>query len=327
MSSDDVAVMRLALETSRLSRRSAPPNPWVGAVLVAADGREIARGATAPVGGPHAEVHALANAGSAAQGATMYVTLEPCSHHGRTPPCVDAIIEAGVARVVVGIEDPDERVRGQGVARLRDAGVAVTVGVLADEIAIELAPYLWHRRTGRPFVVAKVAATLDGAVAMADGTSQWITSTAARRDAHELRALSQAIVVGANTVRTDNPRLTARTSEGVFEPLRVVLGTAPDDANVHPCWQRSGDLGVILDELGAHGILQVLVEGGPTVTSAFLEKGLVNRLVWYAAPAFAGSDGRPALGGLRTATIAALRRGRIQGIRQVGDDVRIDVEV
>jgi diaminohydroxyphosphoribosylaminopyrimidine deaminase/5-amino-6-(5-phosphoribosylamino)uracil reductase len=237
-------------------------------------------------------------------------------------------VEAGVAHVVVGTLDPDPRVAGRGVAALREAGVTVTTGVAVEEVRAQLAPYLWHRVTGRPYVVAKVASTLDGAVAMADGTSQWITGEAARADAHLLRAQSQAIVVGAGTVRADNPRLTARVGDIVLEPTRVVLGEAPADAAVRPCLERSGDLGHLLDELGELDILQVLVEGGPTVTSAFVEAGLVNHVVWYPAPAFAGGDGTvPALRSLTTDTLEHLRRARFTGVRVVGTDIRVDLEL
>ncbi len=321
-------LMRRAIEESEQARFHAPPNPWVGALVVDQHGAVVAAGHTQVPGDAHAEVVALRRAGERARGATLIVTLEPCNHHGRTGPCTDAIVAAGVARVVVGVLDPDHRVSGAGVGALRAAGVDVAVGVEASAVSERLAPYLWHRATGRPFVVLKVAATLDGAVAMSDGSSQWITGEAARRDAHVLRARSQAIIVGAGTVRRDDPRLTARLGDVVLEPLRVVLGVAPPSAHVRPCWERSGDLGAVLDELGAAGVLQVLVEGGPSTASAFVEAGLVNRIVWYVAPALAGSVGtRGALSELGTATIGALRRGRLVEVRAVGEDVRIEVEV
>lgn len=310
------------------ARLHAPPNPWVGALVVDARGVIVAAGHTQAPGESHAEVEALRRAGDAARGATMVVTLEPCCHVGRTGPCVDAIVAAGVARVVVAIEDPDPRVSGQGIARLRASGVDVEVGVGAEMVRAQLAPYLWHRVTGRPYVVAKVASTLDGVVAMADGSSQWITGVDARRDAHVLRAQSQAIAVGAGTVRHDDPALTARLGDIVLEPLRVVLGHAPESARVRPCLERTGDLGHILDELGEHDVLQLLVEGGPTTLSAFVEAGLVNHVVWYVAPALAGGrDTLAALKGLSTPTMEFLRRGRMMDVRRVGDDVRIDVEV
>ncbi|NNN10094.1 MAG: bifunctional diaminohydroxyphosphoribosylaminopyrimidine deaminase/5-amino-6-(5-phosphoribosylamino)uracil reductase RibD [Acidimicrobiaceae bacterium] len=309
------------------ARLHAPPNPWVGA-LVVVDGEVVASGHTQAPGESHAEVEALRHARERARGATMVVTLEPCCHVGRTGPCVEAIIEAGITRVVVGVLDPDPRVAGRGVAQLRDAGIEVQVGVEIEAVRAQLAAYLWHRVTGRPYVVLKVAATLDGVVAMADGSSQWITSEEARRDAHLLRAQSQAIVVGANTVRLDDPTLTARLDDVTIEPLRVVLGHAAAEAKVRPCWERQGELGMLLDELGEHDILQVLVEGGAAVASAFLEAGLVNHVVWYVAPALAGSaTGRGALAVLSTPSMTSLRRSRFTDVRRVGVDVRMDLEV
>lgn len=327
MTFDTSMLMTEAILEGDKARLHAPPNPWVGA-LVVRDGNVVAAGHTQVPGESHAEVEALRRAGDLARGATMVVTLEPCCHIGRTGPCVEALIEAGITRVVVGSLDPDPRVAGRGVTTLRAAGIDVDVGVELEAVRAQLAPYLWHRITGRPYVVLKVAATLDGIVAMADGSSQWITSDEARRDAHVLRAQSQAIIVGANTVRLDDPALTARLGDVTLEPQRVVLGHAPEGARVHPCWERQGELGPVLDELGEHDILQVLVEGGATVASAFLEAGLVNHVVWYVAPALAGSSaGRGALASLSTPGIAALRRARFSDVRRVGEDVRMDLEV
>ena len=327
MTLDSSALMAEAMAEGDKARLHAPPNPWVGA-LVVRDGVVVAAGHTQVPGESHAEVEALRRAGEAARGATMVVTLEPCCHVGRTGPCVEALIEAGITRVIVGSLDPDPRVAGRGVAALRDAGLDVEVGVGLEAVRAQLAPYLWHRVTGRPYVVLKVAATLDGIVAMADGSSQWITSEEARRDAHVLRAQSQAIIVGARTVRLDDPALTARLGNVTLEPQRIVLGHAPEGARVHPCWERQGDLGAVLDELGEHDALQVLVEGGATVASAFLEAGLVNHVVWYVAPALAGSaEGRGALARMSTSGITALRRARFSDVRRVGVDVRMDLEV
>src|SRR5581483_11481853 len=189
MPPEDEAHMRRAIAEAAAVRASTSPNPWVGAVVEPGG----FTGATQPPGGPHAE------------GATLYCTLEPCSHQGRTGPCTEAIIEAGIARVVVGIEDPDPQVGGRGIERLRQAGITVDVGTCKDEIEEQLAPYLKHRRTGRPWVVLKLAATLDGRIAAPDGTSQWITGDAARTDAHRLRAESDAVLVGAGTVRAASP--------------------------------------------------------------------------------------------------------------------------
>jgi diaminohydroxyphosphoribosylaminopyrimidine deaminase/5-amino-6-(5-phosphoribosylamino)uracil reductase len=312
--------MRRAIELAAGVRRTTSPNPWVGSV-VEPGGFE---GATAPPGGPHAEVEALRAAGDAARGATLYATLEPCAHHGRTPPCVDAIVDAGVSRVVVGIEDPDERVRGAGIRALRAAGVTVDVGVCADEVRAQLAPYLKHRATGRPWVVLKLAATLDGRTAAPDGSSRWITGAAARADAHRLRADSDAVIVGAGTVRADDPALTVRDSAGE-DPLRVVLGTAPAGARVRPALELQGDLGGVLDELGRRGVLQAMVEGGATVAGDFHRAGLVDRYVLYLAPAlFGGDDARPLFAGAGAPTIAEVWRGRIVSVERLGEDVRIE---
>jgi diaminohydroxyphosphoribosylaminopyrimidine deaminase/5-amino-6-(5-phosphoribosylamino)uracil reductase len=321
-------LMLMAMDEGEKARLHAPPNPWVGALLVNDRGVIVGEGHTQAPGESHAEIAALRRAGEAARGATMIVTLEPCCHVGRTGPCAEAIVAAGVAKVVVGTIDPDPRVSGKGIALLKASGVDVEVGIEEESVRAQLAPYIWHRVTARPYVVAKIASTLDGVVAMADGTSQWITGPAARRDAHVLRAQSQAILVGAGTVRTDDPALTARLDDIVLEPLRVVLGHAPEGAKVRPCLELSGDLGLVLDELGHHDVLQLLVEGGPTTTSAFLDAGLVNHVVWYQAAAIAGGDGTlAALRGLSTPTMEALRRGRIVDVRRIGEDIRIDVEV
>jgi diaminohydroxyphosphoribosylaminopyrimidine deaminase / 5-amino-6-(5-phosphoribosylamino)uracil reductase len=324
------AQMLRALELGASARPVSPPNPWVGCVLEAVDGTRV-EGVTAAVGGPHAEAAAIAAArrdGIDLAGARAWVTLEPCSHHGRTPPCADALVEAGVRSVSVAIEDPDPKVAGAGVGRLRAAGLETTVGDGSHEAADLLAPYLVHRRTGRPFVVLKLAASLDGRTAAPDGTSQWITGPAARADAHALRAESDAVVVGAGTVRADDPSLTVRDAPAPRgDPQRVVLGTAPPGARVHPCLERSGDLGAVLDELGALGHLQVLVEGGASVAHAFDQGGWVDRYVLYLAPAlFGGDDGRGLFAGPGAATIAAVRRLRLRSLRRLGDDLRLDLD-
>jgi diaminohydroxyphosphoribosylaminopyrimidine deaminase/5-amino-6-(5-phosphoribosylamino)uracil reductase len=321
----DQAAMTRALALAAGVRTSTSPNPWVGALLVTADGTEH-EGATEPPGGRHAEIVALDAAGEAARGATVYTTLEPCSHHGRTGPCVDALLAAGVARVVVALEDPDPQVAGRGLASLREAGVEVVTDVLTGDAATLLAPYLKHRRTGRPYVVLKLAATLDGRTAAPDGTSQWITGEAARADAHRLRAESDAVLVGAGTVRADDPSLTVRHVDGP-DPLRVVLGHAPPDAKVHPALELEGELDAVLDELGGRGVVQALVEGGATVAHAFHRAGLVDRYVVYLAPAlFGGDDATGLFAGPGAATIADLWRGRIVATDRLGDDLRIDLE-
>jgi diaminohydroxyphosphoribosylaminopyrimidine deaminase/5-amino-6-(5-phosphoribosylamino)uracil reductase len=329
MADHDDEQMQRAIELGASVRASTPPNPWVGCVLETVDGHRF-EGATQPVGGPHAEAVALAAAraaGAELAGATAWVTLEPCSHHGRTPPCADALAEAGVARVVVGIEDPDPQVAGRGVARLRDAGVEVVRGVRADAVEDELAPDLVHRRTGRPYVVLKLAASLDGRTAAPDGTSRWITGPEARADAHALRAESDAILVGAGTVRADDPSLTVRDAPAPRgDPVRVVLGRAPAGAKVHPCLERSGDLGAVLDELGGLGHLQLLVEGGAAVAHGFHHAGLVDRYVLYLAPALFGGDDAPGLfAGPGARTIGDVQRGAIRSVTPLGADLRIDL--
>lgn len=321
-------LMAIAIAEGEKARLHAPPNPWVGAIIVNTDDVIVGQGHTQAPGDAHAEIEALRQAGESARGATMVVTLEPCNHHGRTGPCVEAIIQAGVTRVVIGIGDPDARVAGTGVEALRRAGIDVVNDVLHEEVQDQLAPYLWHRRTGRPYVVAKVAATLDGRVAMGDRSSQWITDEEARLDAHLLRAQSQAIVVGAETVRRDDPSLTARLGDVVIEPLRVVLGTAPESARIRPCLEMKGEPDWVLENLAAHDVLQVLIEGGPTTLGRFLEAGLVNRLVWYIAPAWAGaSHTLGALEHLTTPSMKNLRRGHLVSVRTIGENIRIDVEV
>jgi diaminohydroxyphosphoribosylaminopyrimidine deaminase / 5-amino-6-(5-phosphoribosylamino)uracil reductase len=311
-------------------RASTPPNPWVGCVLQAGDG-SVHEGATRPAGGLHAEAVALEAAraaGADPRGGTAWVSLEPCAHHARTPPCADALVEAGVARVVVALEDPDPNVGGRGVQRLRSAGVEVEVGVRGDEAADLLAPYLHQRRTGHPWVVLKLAASLDGRTAAPDGSSRWITGPAARADAHALRAESDAVLVGAGTVRADDPALTVRDAPAPRgDPLRVVLGTAPPEARVRPCIEWTGPVPELLDELGAKGHLQVLVEGGATVAHALHQAGLVDRYVLYLAPVlFGGDDAVGLFRGEGAATIGEVTRGRIRSVRVLGDDLRIDLE-
>jgi len=322
----DLAAMRRAIAAAASVRARTSPNPWVGAVLRSVQGEEF-DGATAPPGGPHAEVVALRAAGERARGATLYVTLEPCAHHGRTPPCTGAVTGAGVRRVVVALEDPDPQVAGRGLAELRAAGVEVELGVGAPEAAEQLAPYLKHRRTGRPWVVLKLAATLDGRIAAPDGSARWLTGPEARADAHGLRACSDAVLVGAGTVRADDPALTARLEPAPeHQPLRVVLGQAPAGARVQPALELRGEPGEVLDELGAKGVLQVLVEGGATVAHAFHRAGVVDRYVVYLAPAlFGGDDAVPMFRGRGAATVAELWRGRLVGVERLGADLRVEI--
>ncbi|HEX2193032.1 MAG TPA: bifunctional diaminohydroxyphosphoribosylaminopyrimidine deaminase/5-amino-6-(5-phosphoribosylamino)uracil reductase RibD [Acidimicrobiales bacterium] len=320
---DETAAMGRALALAASVRTTTSPNPWVGCVVLPG-GHE---GATRPPGGPHAERVALTAAGNEAEGSTLVTTLEPCAHDGRTPPCVDAIVAAGVRRVVVGVLDPDPHVRGAGVQALRQAGVDVDVGVCETEVREQLAPYLKHRETGRPWVVLKLAVTLDGRTAAPDGSSRWITGPEARVDTHRLRAESDAILVGAGTVRADDPELTVRLPgiEGP-EPLRVVLGRAPERARMQPALEMGGDLGAVLDDLGRHDVLQVLVEGGATVAGELHRAGLVDRYVLYVSPTLlGGDDGRPVLAGAGVPTLGQAWRGRLVAVTRLGDDVRLDV--
>jgi diaminohydroxyphosphoribosylaminopyrimidine deaminase/5-amino-6-(5-phosphoribosylamino)uracil reductase len=333
----DVVWMLRAVEAAERVRGRTAPNPWVGAVVVPPADAGLPSGwftgATAPPGGPHAEVTALAASGARARGATLYVTLEPCAHHGRTPPCTEAILAAGVRRVVVAMTDPDPLVDGLGIAALRDAGVEVEVGAAADVVAAQLAPYVTHRRTGRPWVVLKLAATLDGRIAAPDGSSRWITGDLARLDAHRLRAVSDGIVVGAGTVRADDPALTVRLPEGDpwfrgpdEQPARIVLGRTPEGAAVLPALELAGPLGGVLDDLGARGMLQVLVEGGSVVAHDFHAAGLVDRYVVYLAPAlFGGDDARPLFAGPGAASIGDLWRGEVRSVTSLGGDVRVEL--
>ena len=321
----DQAAMARAVEAAGGVVGSTSPNPWVGAVLVAGSG-QVFVGATEPPGSRHAEIVALDAAGAEARGATLYTTLEPCCHTGRTGPCTDAVLGAGVARVVVGIEDPDPHVAGRGIEVLRRAGVEVTTGVLADEVTEQLSAYLKHRRTGRPYVTLKMAATLDGRTAAADGSSRWITGEEARADVHRLRASNDAVLVGAGTARADDPELTVRLTAG-RNPRRVVLGRAPAGARMQPATELSGDLGSVLDELGGQGVMSVLVEGGPRVAHSFHAAGLVDRYVLYLAPALmGGADGRPVFDGPGAVSMGEVWRGRMLSVERLGSDLRVEIE-
>lgn len=329
----DERYMGLAIRAARGARHRSSPNPWVGAVLVGTDG-SVVSGATQAYGGAHAEIMAL-NEAADPGGATLYTTLEPCDHTGRTGACTEALIGAGISRVVVAIQDPDPLVAGRGFERLRQAEIDVTVGVGAEEVERQLRPYLHHRRTGRPWVVLKLASTLDGRVAAPDATSQWITGAQARVDVHRLRAISDAIVVGAGTVRADDPSLTVRHWPGedrsidpgeVCDPRRVVLGSVPSSAKVHPCLEWDLGLDELLEHLGGSGVVQLLVEGGPTVARSFHAAGSVDQYVFYLAPALmGGDDGAGLFRGPGAATISDIWRAKFESVRQLGDDLRIDL--
>jgi diaminohydroxyphosphoribosylaminopyrimidine deaminase/5-amino-6-(5-phosphoribosylamino)uracil reductase len=325
MTTNDERMMRLAVDTACTARLRSRPNPWVGAVVVAQNG-EVFTGATLEPGNAHAEIVALNAAAHHAQGSTLFSTLEPCNHTGRTGPCTQAIIDAGVSRVVVGTLDPDSKVSGSGVQQLRKAGLTVDVGVLEQEVKQQLAAYLHHRTTGRPFVVLKMASTIDGRIAAADGSSKWITGETARKRVHQLRAESDAIVVGAGTVRADDPTLTVRDVEGP-SPRRIVLGTIDASAKVHPCTQWTGTLPDLLDTLGKEGVVQLLVEGGARVAASFHRERLINQYIMHIAPVIAGGDNAAGVfAGPAASTMADMWRGRIVSTTNLDGDIEIILE-
>ena len=338
-----------------LTEATAPhPNPLVGAVVVNPAGEVVAERAHIRAGTAHAEAAALADAGSAARGSTLFVTLEPCAHQGRTPPCVDAIIRAGVARVFVGTVDPDPRVAGRGIETLRSAGISVETGIEADAVIANDPAYFHHRSSGLPLVTLKIAATLDGQAAAGDSTSQWITSPQARADAHRLRSTQDAVMVGAGTVIADDPRLDVRL-DGYSgrQPRPVVLigrrcippdaavlrrdplvftgdgGAAPVGEGVAtiPMPGAGGvDLTGVIEHLGSEGLLSVLIEGGPTIAGSALAAGIVDRLVVYYGAKLAGGVGLPAIAGT-FATIDDTLDVSITEITPIGPDFRVDATI
>lgn len=354
-------MMRAALALARRSLGRTWPNPAVGCVIVR-DGRVIARGRTRDGGRPHAEADAIAEAtrvGLSLKGATAYVTLEPCSHHGRTPPCADALVAAGVARVVSALEDPDPRVKGQGHARLGEAGIAVEVGEGAAEAAEINAGFLLRVREGRPLFHLKMAGSLDGRIATASGESKWITGEAARRDGHRLRAFHDAILIGAATAAADDPELTCRLPGlAARSPVRIVLDSQARlsaasklamSARATPVWlvctksapadrrEALNTLGVEIVEvdeggdgridvvaaaraLGGRGLTRVLVEGGGQVAASFLKAGLVDGISSYRAGLVLGGDGRSAVGGLEFARLGSAPRFRLVSARPLQGD-------
>jgi len=321
---DDTAAVGAALAASATVLGTTSPNPPVGAVVLDAQGDLVGTGATRPAGGMHAEVVALAQAGERARGGTVAVTLEPCRHTGRTPPCTRALLDAGVARVVIACADPTADAGG-GAQVLRAAGVEVVTGVLEDEVARgPLEAWLGAQRHGRPYVTWKYAATLDGRSAAADGTSRWITGEASRADVHRLRSEVDAVLVGVGTVLTDDPELTVRPDPG-RQPLRVVLdrsGRTPPGARVHPAVVLTGTPVEALGQLRDRGVVSVLLEGGPTLAGAFLRAGLVDRVVAYVAAALLGA-GAAALGDIGVGTVRDAVRLRLDDVTRLGDDVRL----
>lgn len=355
---DDVAHMKSALALARRGLGNTWPNPSVGCVVVK-NGRVVGRAVTAPGGRPHAEPAALEAAGAEARGATVYVTLEPCCHWGRTPPCTDALINAGVARVVIATRDPDPRVDGAGIAKLRDAGVSVEKGVLQAEADEVVAGFRSRVRLGRPLVTLKLASTLDGRIATRTGESRWITGEAARRAAHALRGRHDAVMVGVGTILADNPELTCRLPGYRPNPVvRIVAdshlrtpltATLAATATKAPTWMliREGtdrerrrafaDLGVTLIEvrgaetgvdpvgalaaLGEAGLIQVLVEGGAELAASLLRADLVDRIAWFHAPTVMGGDAWPAVQAFGIEHLNAMPRFMRVAETPLGDDM------
>ncbi|ARC38346.1 bifunctional diaminohydroxyphosphoribosylaminopyrimidine deaminase/5-amino-6-(5-phosphoribosylamino)uracil reductase RibD [Paracoccus yeei] len=315
-----------ALALARRGLGNTWPNPAVGCVLVR-DGRVVGRGWTQPGGRPHAEVRALAQAGEAARGATAYVTLEPCAHHGKTPPCAEALIRSGVARVVTALTDPDPRVSGRGHAMLRAAGIAVTEGVREAAAREAQRGFLTRVTLGRPMLTLKLATSFDGRIATALGESQWITAPAARRHVHALRLTHDAVMVGGGTARADRPGLNVRGMGRVRQPVRVVVSSGPlpdlppEGPEHGPLWQLAGDPAAVMADLGARGLTRVLCEGGGILAAGLLRAGLVDQLVGYTAGVVLGGDGRAATGPLALARLADAPRFRLVETRPIGPDL------
>ena len=327
------------------------PNPKVGAVLVDASGVVVGEGAHHGAGTPHAELLALTQAGEAARGSTLYVTLEPCNHQGRTPPCVPSIVAAGVSTVVIGAIDPDPRVSGAGIAGLRQSGVEVVTDVLSDESESLDRSYFHERRTGLPLVTLKLAMTLDGSVAASDASSRWVTSEEARADSHLLRAEMDAIVVGAGTLRADDPLLTSRIEPAAAEqPVAVLVAGREPLPAVRRIWERSplviatepidvpsGEVLIVEGEAGLpdpeataralarRGLYSVMLEGGPGLAGSWWRAGVVTRGVFYVASRVGGGRGMSPLGG-EFETMNRSRAVNIRDVRMVGPDIRIEFE-
>ncbi|MDE9449304.1 bifunctional diaminohydroxyphosphoribosylaminopyrimidine deaminase/5-amino-6-(5-phosphoribosylamino)uracil reductase RibD [Aliiroseovarius sp. Z3] len=349
--------MRLALSLGRRGLGRCAPNPAVGCVIVR-DGRIVGRGWTQPGGRPHAEPVALAQAGDAARGATAYVTLEPCAHHGQTPPCAAALVDAGIARVVVALGDPDPRVDGGGVDILRAAGIAVETGLCADEARADQLGFLTRVTQGRPMVTLKLASSFDGRIATASGDSQWITGEGARRHVHAMRATHDAVMIGAGTARADDPSLTVRGLGVDHQPVRVVLsrhldlpldGQLARTANDVPVWICHGrraapelvsawaglgarmievdeaegalDPAAVLQALGDRGLTRVYCEGGGSLAASLLSAGLVDELVGYTAGLALGAEGRPSLAAMGLGRLAEAPRFDLVETRAIDGDI------
>jgi len=321
--------MVLAIAESERVRGTTSPNPPVGCVVLDEHGHAVGFGGTQPVGGSHAEVMALKDAGTRARGGTAIVPLEPCSHYGRTPPCTEALIEAGIKHVIHAVSDPDPKAAG-GAKRLEEAGITVESGLLENKVAKgPLRAWLHYTRTGRPHVTWKYAASLDGRIAAQDGTSQWISSETSRKQVHDMRAKLDAIIVGTNTVRKDDPALTARDADGMplpHQPLPVVVGMSdlPGGAKLqHTALHlRTHDPDEVLTALAGRGVVDVLLEGGATVAGAFLRAGRIDRVLAYVAPAILG-NGPAAVVDAGVSTITDAVRLTVEDVTMSGPDLRI----
>ena len=324
--------MRLAIEHAEQVKGATYPNPPVGAVILDAAGEVVGVGGTEPTGGPHAEVVALRRAGELAKGGTAVVTLEPCNHHGRTPPCVDALVAAGVSRVVYAVADPSPEAAG-GAKRLEQVGIDVETGVLADVVERgTLREWLHKQRTGLPHVTWKFAASVDGRSAAADGTSQWITSEAARADVHRRRAVADANVVGTGTVFSDDPTLTARLPDGSLaqrQPLRVVVGDREISTEAKVLNDDSRTM--LIRTHDPHEVIKaladrtdVMLEGGPTLAGAFLRAGVVDRILAYVAPILLGGP-VTVIDEVGVSTIGKALRWKFDGVEQIGPDLLLSL--
>jgi diaminohydroxyphosphoribosylaminopyrimidine deaminase/5-amino-6-(5-phosphoribosylamino)uracil reductase len=352
----DQEAMARAFELAHRGLYSTDPNPRVGCVLVK-QGRVVGEGWHERAGGPHAEAAALENAGAAARGSTAYVTLEPCDHHGRTPPCSSALIAAGIARVVYPIDDPNPAVAGKGAARLREHGIRVDSGLMVAAAEALNPGYLKRRRTGRPFVRVKLAASLDGRTALASGESRWITSAAARTDVQRYRARSSVVLTGIGTILADDPALNVRLDESRRQPMRVVLDSnlrtpvqarvvnrqgsilvagAQDQIDRREALQRKGvevcllpqhngrpDLGAVLELLGQREANEVWVEAGATLAGAFVRERLFDELIIYLAPTLLGPDARPLVDLPALGQLEERPKLRFTECVRIGDDLRI----
>ncbi|WP_139343285.1 bifunctional diaminohydroxyphosphoribosylaminopyrimidine deaminase/5-amino-6-(5-phosphoribosylamino)uracil reductase RibD [Virgibacillus siamensis] len=356
---DDEYYMQIALNLARAVSGQTSPNPPVGAVVVK-NGEILGFGAHLKAGEAHAEVHALQMAGERSGGATIYVTLEPCSHHGRTPPCADLIVKNGISRTVVAATDPNKKVAGQGLEKLRKAGIEVKQGVLEKEANAVNAAFFHFIQTKKPYVTVKSAVSLDGKTATHTGDSKWVTGEAARLDVHQYRHMHDAILVGVNTVITDNPSLTARLPNGRKNPIRIILDTSlktPLDATIlndgkAETWiftksvvsdvaEKSYaekesvtivrleklDVESVLQYLGRHGIMSLFVEGGAAVNGSFLESGYINQLITYMAPKLIGGQAAPtSFAGNGFSYMKDTLEMVIRHVEMIGNDIRIVAE-